>query len=51
MDRIDAAGAVGLALIAGGVWMLAGPAWCLILLGGVLVALFAVREIRAIVRG
>jgi hypothetical protein len=51
VDRIDVAGITGLGLLSGGIWLLAGPAWCLILVGGVLVGLFTVREIRAIVRG
>ena len=51
MDRIDIAGTVGLALVAAGIWLLAGLGWCLILIGAVLVGLFTVREVRAIVRG
>jgi hypothetical protein len=41
----------GLASIAVGVVALAGWPWCAILVGSVLVGLYAVREIRAIVKG
>lgn len=51
MDRLDALGMVGLALVAAGVWALAGWPWCAVLVGSVLIGLFAVREVRAIVKG
>lgn len=51
IDRIDAVGLAGLALIGAGVWGLAGWAWCSILLGVAAAGLYLVREYRAIVRG
>jgi hypothetical protein len=51
LDRFDVIGLIGLASIAAGVCALAGWPWCAVLVGAILVGLYAVREIRAIARG
>lgn len=48
MDRWDAGGAAGAAMVGGGVWSLAGAAWAAILWGSMLVMVYIVREVRLV---
>lgn len=47
MDRVDVAGMAGLALVAAGVWGLAGWPWAAVLVGCSFLSVYVLREVRA----